>query len=308
MKKILITGSNGLLGHKLIDLLSIIDHVEIIGSGLGANRYKNTDLKNFTYHTLDITNAEQVQLIFNLVKPTHIIHTAAMTNVDACELNEEMCFLQNVVGTQNLITGANQLAVRPHFTLLSTDFIFDGAKGPYREIDLPNPLSIYATSKLEAEKIVETSNLNYAIARTVLVYGYTNTLSRNNIVLWVKESLEAGKEINVVTDQFRTPTLAEDLAQGCIAIAFKNAQGIFNISGKDFMHINDLAHRVARFWNLDESLIKVSNSSAIKQPAMRPPITGFVLDKAFDVLQYQPHTFEQGLAIIDKQLKENKKP
>jgi dTDP-4-dehydrorhamnose reductase len=185
---------------------------------------------------------------------------------------------------------------------LSTDFIFDGTHGPLTEEEKPNPLSYYAETKLEAENIVMASKLNWAIARTVLVYGIVDNMSRSNIVLWVKQNLEQGKIINVVDDQFRTPTLAEDLADGCILIALKKAEGIFNISGKDFMSILELANKVADYYHLDKSLIKPSKSADIKQPAKRPPRTGFIIDKARKVLGYNPHSFEEGIKLMEEQI------
>jgi dTDP-4-dehydrorhamnose reductase len=151
--------------------------------------------------------------------------------------------------------------------------------------------------------IVREHCASWSILRTVLVYGVVSDMSRSNIVLWAKGNLEQGKTLNVVGDQFRTPTLAEDLAQGCALAAKKKAKGIYNISGSDFMSVFDLVYRVASYWKLDKSLLNLSTSEGIKQPAKRPPITGFIIDKARVVLGYKPHTFEEGLALLDEQLK-----
>ena len=118
-----------------------------------------------------------------------------------------------------------------------------------------------------------------------------------------KEALEKGDPINVVYDQWRMPTLAEDLAECCILASKKNAYGIFNASGKDMMSIIELVERVADFWKLDKSLIKPISSGSLNQVARRPKRTGFILDKAFRELQYNPRSFEEGLAIVDAQLK-----
>src|SRR5690606_4718151 len=135
--------------------------------------------------------------------------------------------------------------------------------------------SYYGESKLAAEKLVMESSLHWAIARTVLVYGIVNDMSRSNIILWVKKNLEDKKTINVVDDQWRTPTLAEDLAIGCFLIMEKNATGIFNISGKDMLTPFEMAHQTADFFQLDKSYIKRADSSTFTQPAKRPPKTGF---------------------------------
>jgi dTDP-4-dehydrorhamnose reductase len=175
--------------------------------------------------------------------------------------------------------------------------------GPLDETANPNPVNFYGESKLAAEKIIQSSSISWSILRTVLVYGITNDLSRSNIVLWVKKSLEEKKTISVVNDQWRTPTLAEDLAMGCYLAAEKKAQGIFNISGKDFMTPFDIAMKTASFFKLDSSLLKATDSTQFKQPARRPLKTGFVIDKAKKELNYKPHSFEQGLQIIKDQLK-----
>jgi len=307
MKKILITGSNGLLGQKLVYKLRNNTNITCIATARGANRLVKTD--GYVYEALDITNLENVSDVFLKHKPDVVINTAAMTNVDACETEREACWLLNVTAVENQIVTLEKLkqedsSYHPHFIHLSTDFIFDGTHGPLDENEIPNPQSYYAESKLAAEKIVEASNLHWSIARTVLVYGIVDSMSRSNIVLWVKQNLEQGKVINVVDDQFRTPTLAEDLADGCLLIAEKNAHGIYNISGKDFLSILELAHLVADYYKLDTSLIKPSKSADIKQPAKRPPITGFIIDKAKKELGYNPKSFTEGIMFLEKQIAE----
>lgn len=297
-KKILVTGSNGLLGQKLIHALISHTQFELVATSRGENRCGI--LTGYTYYSLDITNEEEVKEVFEQVQPNIVIHTAAMTNVDACELDHAACTKMNVDAVQYLVTAAEKCMA--HFIHLSTDFIFDGTHGPVDENEKPAPLSFYGESKLKGEQIVQLANCTWAIARTVLVYGVVDDMSRSNIVLWAKGALEQGKTIPVVDDQFRTPTLAEDLAQGCIKIAENGATGIYNISGPDFMNILELVNRVADFWHLDKTLIVPSKSEGIKQPAKRPPVTGFILTKAINELGYAPHNFEAGLAIVDQQL------
>jgi dTDP-4-dehydrorhamnose reductase len=305
MQKILITGSNGLLGQKLVYKLKENKNVECIATARGENRL--VDKNNYQYAALDITDFENVKKVFTQYMPDVIINTAAMTNVDACETDKDGSWLLNVTSVQHQVNVLEELIknnpnYKPHFIHLSTDFIFDGTHGPIDESEVPKPLSFYGEGKLAAEKIVQASSLNWAIARTVLVYGIVDNMSRSNIVLWVKQNLEQGKTINVVDDQYRTPTLAEDLADGCILIAEKKATGIYNISGKDFLNILEVAHLVADYYKLDKSLIKPSKSADIKQPAMRPPITGFIIDKAKNDLGYTPHSFVEGIKFLEEQL------
>jgi dTDP-4-dehydrorhamnose reductase len=301
MKKILITGSNGLLGQKLVYALLKRSDVNIIATSTGDNRMLTTD--GYIYQSLDITNKNDVEAVFVKYQPDVVINTAAMTNVDACETKRNECWDINVNAVQHMVDVINDNKLSTHLIHLSTDFIFDGTKGSeYTETDIPNALSHYAASKLEAENILQKSTVKWAIARTIIVYGIVNNMSRSNIVLWAKDALTKGQKINVVDDQFRSPTLAEDLADGCILIADKGAVGIYHLSGKETMSILELVYKVADYWNLDKSLITPSKSTSLNQPAKRPPYTGFVIEKAKRDLGYNPHSFMEGLVILNKQL------
>jgi dTDP-4-dehydrorhamnose reductase len=297
--KILITGSNGLLGQKLVKLLANKDGIELLATSKGGNRISNQS--GYSYKSLDITNQLEVEAIFDEFIPDTVINTAAMTNVDACESDKELCWDLNVNAVKYQIKAAEKH--QSHYIHLSTDFVFDGENGPYKESDTPNPLSYYGETKYEAEKLVQKAKTKWSIARTIIVYGMVEDMSRSNIVLWAKEALEKGNPLTIVDDQFRSPTLAEDLAMGCWLIAEKQATGIYHISGKDVMSIIELVNRVADFYGLDKSIISPIKSSSLNQAAKRPPRTGFILDKAYSDLEYSPCSFEEGLAILDKQLK-----
>ena len=298
MKKVLITGSNGLLGQKLIyQLIGYPDYL-VFATSRGENR--TLIKKRYEYIPLDITDEQEIQETFDYVQPDIVINAAAMTNVDACEDDKEGCWKLNVDAVQLLVNACEKY--NSHLIHVSTDFIFDGVSGPYSEESEPNPLSYYGESKLAAEEIVKKSSCKWSIARTVLVYGVVDNMSRSNIVLWAKGALESGKELSVVNDQFRTPTLAEDLAHGCILIAQNGAQGIYNISGEDYMCIIDLVKKVAKYYQLDENLVKPISSSSLNQKAARPPKTHLLLDKAKRELGYKPSSFEEGLSILDVQI------
>lgn len=298
MKTILVTGSNGLLGQKLVELLTQQSDKKVIATARGENRLPFKE--GYDYFSMDITKPEEVASVIQKTMPNVIIHGAAMTNVDQCEFEKETCWAQNVKAVEYMVE-----ACRKHDIFLchvSTDFIFDGAAGPYTEEGEANPLSFYGWSKYAAEKVVQHSGIRWAIARTVLVYGIAFDMSRSNIILWVKKSLEEGKNIKVVTDQWRTPTLAEDLAMGCFLIADKEAEGVFNISGKDLLTPYEMAMMTADYFGLDKGLIAEADSSNFTQPAKRPARTGFVLDKSNEILGYNPHTFKEGIAILASQL------
>jgi dTDP-4-dehydrorhamnose reductase len=296
--KILVTGSNGLLGQKLSALLQRTPDIELIAT---ARQRSAVFLTHAKFEILDLSNADAVDDTISKTRPDVVINTAAITLVDTCEMERESCWAANVTTVENLIRACEKY--HAHFIQVSTDFIFDGSHGPLDESAIPNPVNYYGQCKWEAEKRVMSSKLSWCIIRTVLVYGITSDMSRSNIVLWVKNSLEAGKTIQVVNDQFRTPTLAEDLAMGCYLAASRKATGIYHISGKDFLSPYQIAIKTAAYFNLDTSLIKPVDSTTFTQPAKRPLITGFVIDKARKDLDYEPKSFQEGIEILAAQIR-----
>lgn len=298
MMRLLITGSNGLLGQKLVARLHAEAEVTLIATSRGANKLAAL-YPTVRFVQLDVTDQAQVAQVLAQEQPTHLIHTAAMTNVDECELNQADCWQQNVVAVENVVTACERHQV--HLVHVSTDFIFDGKNGPLTEEAEPGPVNFYGKSKLAAEQAVQRSRGTWAIVRTVLVYGVAHDYGRTNLVLWVRDALRAQKPINVVDDQLRTPTLAEDLAEGCWLAARHNAQGIYHISGQEVLTPYQMALRVAGFFQLDSNLITRVDASTFSQPALRPLRTGFRIDKAQRELGYAPHSLEEGIALVAQQ-------
>jgi len=290
---ILVTGSNGLLGQKLTDLYLHRPNVQLVATGVGPNRHPSKS--GFIYEEMDITNTEQVFAIISKHSPTVVIHTAAMTQVDDCEFQKEACVKLNIDSVKYLAVLSVQFKF--HLVHLSTDFIFDGTHPMYTEEDAAKPLSYYGWSKLEAEKMVIENAQNWSILRTILVYGQVADMSRSNIILWAYNTLKDAKNAKVVDDQFRTPTLAEDLAMGCILAAEKKVTGVFNIAGKDYVSIIDLVQKVSDMYGFSMENIETVSSSTLNQPAKRPPITGLDITKARNVLGYEPHSLEEGIRI-----------
>lgn len=303
--KLLITGANGLLGQKLVALIAPRTDVDLIATSRGESKI-HYDLPTYRYRSMDVTHPTEVDEVIEQEKPDVIIHTAALTKVDYCEQHRELCYRVNVKAVDNVLRPA--LKHDCFFIHLSTDFIFSGEKRLLTEEDLPGPINYYGQTKLDAEQRITESGVNHAIVRTAIVYGVVPHLSRSNIILWVKESLKRGKTIHVVDDQFRTPTLAEDLAMGCFLVAQKQAAGIFNVSGEELLTPFQMAQMTADYFNLDKKLIVRTDSTRFKQPARRPLETGFVIDKAKRMLDYQPRTFLQGVRLLDEQLKEINTP
>jgi len=292
--RLLITGSNGLLGQKIVKIC-LKRGTEFLATSNGANR--NQECPSERYLEMDITNQPKIAEIFTNYKPTHIIHTAALTNVDYCELNPEECQEVNVLATQKLWNEAQK--INAHFQLLSTDFIFDGLKGNYKETDEPSAVSIYGQSKVDAEHVlINSQNKNWSIARTIIVYGTANNLSRTNIVLWSIDALTKGDPMKIIDDQFRMPTWADDLAWGCLEICCRDKTGIFHLCGPELMAVNEIVFRIAKHLGKSTENVEIISSSTLNQPAKRPPRTGFDLTKSKTELGYNPKTIEETITIL----------
>ena len=291
--KVLITGANGLLGQHLVKLLIESTNYMITATGKGVSRLPFNATNQFNYVSLDITNGVEVAAFIARDRPDIIIHTAAITQVDECEQNPIHCWNTNVTATRFLL-GAAEIAGAA-FIYISTDFIFDGIAGPYLESDLPGPVNYYGSSKLGAEKSVMESKLPWCIIRTVLVYGNILVGNRSNMVSWVQNNLAQGKAIQVVSDQWRTPTYVEDLAKGILLAIENKAKGIYHISGEELLTPYDMAMATAAYLALDINLIEKVTASIFVQAAKRPAKTGFIIDKAKNELGFRPLSFKEGL-------------
>jgi len=300
MMRILLTGANGFLGYYLSKQLLERGH-EVIATGRGECRLPFNDNKLFRYVSMDFTDPFAAHDVFDKYRPEVVVHAGAMSKVDECEQNQWQAYVTNVEGTVTMLLNAEEH--KSFFVFVSTDFIFDGAKarlndpvgkGMYNEDDLPGPVNFYGKTKLEAEEAVKEYEYDWAIARTILVYGKPIT-GKSNILTVVKEKLEKGEEYNVVNDQLRTPTFVEDLAAGIISIIEKKAKGIYHLSGEDVLTPYEMACKVADHLGLNKSLIKKVTAADFSQPAKRPPKTGFVIEKAREQLGFHPVSFEEGL-------------
>lgn len=299
--RILVTGANGLLGQKIVNQLINRSQCTFIATARGENR--NPSCPSNNYHTLDITNKAQIETVFSSFKPDVVINTAAMTNVDLCEENKEGCDLLNVKAVQFLFEYCEKNST--YFQQLSTDFVFDGEKGNYNEEDKVNPLSYYAKSKVKSEEILQKSSYKrWSIVRTIIILGITPGMSRSNILLWAKGALEKNQPLNIVNDQYRAPTWADDLAWACIEIATKTKEGIYHISGPKTYSILEIVELVGNHYGLDISLLTAVSSSTLNQKASRPPKTGFDISKAIREINYQPKTLKEILVLLENELKQ----
>ena len=292
MQKILVTGANGFVGYYVVKYL-LENNFYVLATGKGPTRLPFAS-DHFEYHTLDFTDEFQVCNFFIHHKPSVVIHSGAMSKPDECEENREAAFRTNVTGTIHLLNNAEDL--KCFFLFISTDFVFDGAKGMYDEEAATGAVNYYGTTKQLAEEETMKYQSDRAIVRTVLVYGKP-FLNRQNLLTNTANALKKGEELKIFNDQVRTPTYVEDLAKAIVTIITKRATGIFHISGEDVLTPYEMAVATATFLGLNKSLITPVTEDDFKQPARRPLKTGFDITKAKKMLGYKPTGFTEGLRL-----------
>jgi len=296
MEKLVITGVNGLLGQNI--LVRAIPKYNVLGIDLHDEPFIKKN--KFEYQKLDLTDRRAVREIIMGYEPGYVINTGAMTDVDGCESQKEKCWKINVESVENIAYAARKSGAK--IVHLSSDYIFDGKAGPYSEISAPNPVGFYGKSKLASENILISSELDYAIVRTMVLYG-SGVQVRRNFVTWLIEKLKQDEKVTIVTDQVGSPTLADDLAGAILKIIEYKKWDIYHISGSELIDRYNFALKIADIFKLDKSLISSITTPELKQPALRPLKSGFIIDKAKAELGIEMSSAEEGLKILKKQYK-----
>ncbi len=297
MTRILICGSNGLLGQRLALMLSSQTDYEVLNTS--RNRAFAFDHRLFDYTQLDITKKSDVKSLVSSFHPTAIINAAAAADVDWCELNREEAWKVNVVGVENLIEAARKVGAR--LIHISTDYVFDGTHGPYSENDKPNPISYYGKAKLASENAVRISAIPYTIFRTILLYGNGIGI-RDSFPIWVVKSLRAEKIVRCSEDQISNPTHVNDLAFAVVKAFELNRDGIYHVCGSERLSRYQFAVRTAEVFGLDSGAIQRVKSVDLKQTATRPLVTGFVTLKAQTEFGLNTMDTLQGLTLLKREL------
>lgn len=297
MRRVLITGSNGLLGQKLAALLSRGTDYELLLTSKHETSF--VDEAGVSYVQLDISNRNDVRRIVDDFQPDIIVNTAAITNVDLCETERQLAWRVNVTGTENLTIAAKLVGAK--IIHLSTDYIFDGKNGPYDEEARPNPVSYYGRTKLASENIVRTSGMPFAIVRTMVLYGVAHNV-KPNFALWLIHELERKRPIRVVDDQYGNPTLVDDVAYGILKIIAFNREGVFHLAGSEWLNRFQFAVKLAKTFGFDKQLITPIKTLVLKQPAQRPLRSGFITLRAETQLGLKMSSVDQGLMILKNQL------
>jgi dTDP-4-dehydrorhamnose reductase len=291
--KLLITGASGLYGSKLAELALKNGH-EVFSVHSQHEAVHGVPVQ------LDITDKEKVAAEVAKFKPDAIVHAASMTDVDKCEQNKDLAQKINVEGTRNVVDAAK--AVGTFILFISTDYVFDGEKGCYKETDQPSPMSFYAYTKLKAEEIVKDSGLSWCIVRPSVIYGVVPAAGKVNFALWIINKLRSGEQAKVFVDQWNSPTLNSSLAEMTLEAAERRLTGIFHLSGASRVSRFDFAVQLARTLGLDEKLLVPSNMKDMSFPAKRPRDSSLDTSKAERTLEHKPLKIVDALARLKAEL------
>lgn len=297
--RVLITGANGLLGQALVRRLSQDREYDVLATA-------KDDTPRFSggscgYVPLDVTQPSEVADVFQDFTPNVVVNCAAMSDVAACDENRNEAWAVNARAVKTLAKQCRQTGAR--LVQVSSDFVFNGKRGPYDENARPDPVNYYGRTKLAGENAVrEAGRSNWAIVRTVLLYGTAQAMSRSNVVLWMIDRLSKGEPLHIVDDQYRTPTYVPDLAAGIERLLHYEKTGIYHMSGRELVSVYELACTVADVFDLDASLIEPVSSDYFEDDVGRPPKTGFIILRAETELEYDPHSLEDGLQALKARL------
>jgi dTDP-4-dehydrorhamnose reductase len=303
--KLLVIGGSGLLGYRIVELAAK-KHETFF-----TYNYRPVKIGDATGLKLDKCDREETSKAIEKVRPDVVIDTAAQHNVDYCETHKEEAWKINVEGTRNVVDGCKQIGARMIF--LSTDYVFDGTKGSYNEQDQLNPINYYGKTKLEAENVVKNAGIRFAITRTSVIYGWnpneiaglkSSSGKSVNFVIWALRKLRAGEEIKAVTDQYSSPTLADNLAEVLLTMASSDEQGVYHTAGTSCLNRYDFTLKIARIFGFDNTLVKPVTSEAFKQAAQRPMRCCLDVSKTERAFNVKLLDAETGLHVIKTQAKD----
>ncbi|MCX6642548.1 MAG: dTDP-4-dehydrorhamnose reductase [Candidatus Bathyarchaeota archaeon] len=297
---ILVIGGGGQLGSKIIEYSR--EYHEIYATYLS----RPPQLSASKIFLADKTDKSSIQSLVKKIKPDVVIDTAALHNVDYCETNKEQTHKVNVEGTKNVAEACNAIGAKMVF--VSTDYVFNGKIGHYKETDIPTPINYYGQSKLDGENAIKKICKNYCIARTSVIYSWVSTQSTVttsgkplNFAMWANEKLGKGEQLNIVNDQYSSPTLADHLAQTLLKICEEDLRGIYHIAGKTRINRYDFILKIAEKIGYNPTLIKAVSSSSLKQKAKRPRDSSLNVEKIEKTLKIKMLFIDDALTIYRNQ-------
>lgn len=247
-----------------------------------------------TKHKIDVLDRAALKQAVMGTMSDVVINLAAMTNVDRCESDKLTCWNVNVTLVEQLARLCR--IIDSQLVTLSTDYVFDGVKGPYTETDIPNPISYYGKSKHAAENVALAAGVNAAVVRTNVVYGPDET--HPDFVRWVIDALDSGTSIKIVSDQYSNPTYVDDVAEAVLRIVRRRRSGIYHVGGEDRVSRFEFARRIATMFKGNADLLVPITTAELNQPARRPLQGGLITLKAETDLGFKMRGIESGLVSL----------
>ena len=289
MEKVLIIGGSGLLGSALVGLFPN-----------AVFTFNRTEMNVPSSFKLDISEQGALELLLEKVKPETVIVTAAMTDVDRCELGPKMAYRINALPFYTIVKYLSK--VRGKIIQVSTDYVFSGEAGRYREDDKREPMNVYGKSKMKAEDIIIGSGIDHTIIRTSGIFGARESSGKVNFFLWVYKSLLNGKEISIVKDQYYSPTMNTNLAEAIAEIYDKGIDGVLHFSSIDRISRYDFALLIADAFSLNHNLIKPTLMRNMKWVAKRPRDSSLSVEKSVALLEKKPLKVEEEILLSKEEM------
>jgi dTDP-4-dehydrorhamnose reductase len=287
--KLLVTGASGLLGTRICQL-SVGHNNEVYSAYSQHLPQSETPIK------LDITDGTALKQLFEKTKPDVVVHSAALTDVDKCEKERDLAWKINVESTSNIA----QLCHKHNCFLvyISTDYVFNGEKGNYRETEQTAPINNYGLTKLKGEEEIKKSKAEYCIARTSVIYGSNPAAGKINFALWLLEKLRKKEEAKTVIDQWNSPTFNTNLAEMVLEILERRITGTFHLAGATRLTRHEFAQKIAETFNLDQNLLRPTSSEKMPWIAKRPRDTSLSVEKAKQTLKNKPLQISEALSRL----------
>jgi dTDP-4-dehydrorhamnose reductase len=291
--KLLITGASGLFGSKLAEIATASDYTVYSG-------YSRDPVTTGVPMKFDVSDKDQVEEAFKEVAPEVVVHAAALSDVDKCELNNDLAWKINVEGARNIAEAVESNSA--FLVYVSTDYVFNGETGLYVETDRADPINYYGFTKLKAEELVKNLVGEYCIARASVMYGSTPAAGKINFALWLINQLKKNEKAKIVTDQWNSPTLNTNLANMILEIIERKLTGTFHLSGATRISRYDFANVIAQTFNLDANLIDPCLSADLPWVAKRPRDSSLKTEKAQRALKNKPCQINQAVERLKQEL------
>ena len=283
--KVIVVGGSGLLGQQFVYLLKQ-KKFDVYAT------YHSELINKDGFFPLNITKIDDTNAFITGIKPDVVVLTAAFTDVDACEQRKETALSVNVTGTGNVANACESVGAK--MVYISSDYVFNGEKGNYNEVDNTDPVDYYGFTKLKGEEQVQNICSDYIIARTSVLYGGY----KPNFVTWMLSKLKQNKSISIVTDQIVSPTHTLDLSEQLLTLLDHDARGIFHTAGGEIISRFDLAVRTAELFDFDVTLVKPTLMKEMKWVAKRPKNSSLNVSKITKFKK--PYPLEKSLGLLRK--------